>query len=144
MRPPPRGHAVVAPQGAEAIEEGLEAIDVGQGARLGHVASVEEGVDPHLRDAIFVGARDQRLEVILVAVHVAVREQAEEVQRLAALAHRAHCLQRQAAPRKIAPLAIAPFTSLAPWSKTRPAPSALWPTSLLPMSSSLGRPTAVP
>ena len=44
----------------------------------------------------------------------------------------------------IAPLAMAAFTSLAPWAKIRPAPSALWPTSLLPMSSSLGRPTAGP
>ena len=42
------------------------------------------------------------------------------------------------------PLASARFTSFAPWAKMRPAPSALWPTSLLPMSSSDGRPTATP
>ena len=36
------------------------------------------------------------------------------------------------------------LTSFAPCAKTRPAPKALWPTSLLPMSSSLGMPTAVP
>ena len=35
-------------------------------------------------------------------------------------------------------------TSFAPWLKTRPQPMALCPTSLLPMSSSLGRPTAWP
>ena len=32
----------------------------------------------------------------------------------------------------------------APCAKTCPAPSALWPTSELPMSSSLGSPTAMP
>ncbi len=31
-----------------------------------------------------------------------------------------------------------------PWANTRPAPMQLWPTSELPMSSSLGRPTAGP
>jgi hypothetical protein len=39
---------------------------------------------------------------------------------------------------------MARCTRFAPWSKTRPAPRALWPTSLLPMSSSLGRPTLTP
>ena len=47
-------------------------------------------------------------------------------------------------PRTARRVAIARSTSFAPWSKMRPAPSALWPTSLLPMSSSLGMPTAVP
>ena len=37
------------------------------------------------------------------------------------------------------------FETLCPtWSTTWPEPSALWPTSLLPMSASDGRPTAVP
>lgn len=36
------------------------------------------------------------------------------------------------------------FNLIYPWAKMRPAPSALWPTSLLPMSSSVGRPTAEP
>ena len=50
----------------------------------------------------------------------------------------------QVAPSNIAPVAIAPLTSFAPCSNTRPAPSALWPTSLLPMSPSVGMPTALP
>jgi hypothetical protein len=50
----------------------------------------------------------------------------------------------QDAPSKIRPEAMAPLTSLAPCAKTRPAPSALWPTSELPMSSSEGNPTALP
>ena len=50
----------------------------------------------------------------------------------------------QVSPSNMAPLAIARSTSAAPCSYTRPQPSALWPTSLLPMSESLGRPTAVP
>ena len=44
----------------------------------------------------------------------------------------------------IAPLVIASVTSAAPCVKMRPAPSALWPTSVLPMSASDGMPTAVP
>jgi len=44
----------------------------------------------------------------------------------------------------IEPDFMAPFTSLAPCSNTRPAPMALWPTSELPISSSDGSPTAVP
>jgi hypothetical protein len=35
-------------------------------------------------------------------------------------------------------------TSRAPWSMSWPAPRALWPTSLLPMSSQVGSPTAGP
>ncbi len=50
----------------------------------------------------------------------------------------------QAVPRKIAPDAIASLTSCAPCANTRPAPRALCPTSELPMSSSEGRPTALP
>ena len=50
----------------------------------------------------------------------------------------------QPRPVNISPLLIAACTSLAPWSKTRPAPKALWPTSELPMSASEGMPTAVP
>ena len=50
----------------------------------------------------------------------------------------------QTGESKIAFVSIALLTSLAPCSNTRPAPSALWPTSLLPMSSLDGRPTAGP
>ena len=51
---------------------------------------------------------------------------------------------RHAWPSKMRPEAMAAPTSLAPWSKTRPPPRALWPTSLLPMSPQSGRPTAGP
>mmetsp|Transcript_12195 Transcript_12195/g.36590 ORF Transcript_12195/g.36590 Transcript_12195/m.36590 type:complete len:233 (+) Transcript_12195:2170-2868(+) len=47
-------------------------------------------------------------------------------------------------PSKISPDCTALSTSLAPWSMIWPAPSALCPTSLLPISSSVGSPTAVP
>ena len=50
----------------------------------------------------------------------------------------------QAAPRKIAPDSSARLTSWAPCANTRPAPSALCPTSEFPMSSSDGNPTAMP
>ena len=49
-----------------------------------------------------------------------------------------------ASDANILPLSMAAVTSLAPCAKIWPAPSALCPTSLLPMSSSDGRPTAVP
>ena len=78
-----------------------------------------------------------------MAVDVAVREQADEVHRAAATP-RGRRSALQAGPSKMAPDAMASLTSLAPCAKTRPAPRALWPTSELPMSSSLGRPTAVP
>ena len=50
----------------------------------------------------------------------------------------------QVSPSYILPLSIDWETSFAPCAKTCPAPSALCPTSELPISSSLGRPTAVP
>ena len=49
-----------------------------------------------------------------------------------------------ACPSNSAPEAIASLTSAAPWLNTWPAPRALWPTSELPMSASLGMPTALP
>ena len=50
----------------------------------------------------------------------------------------------QAADFHMRPEEIDSPTNLLPWSKTRPAPMALWPTSELPISASLGRPTDVP
>ncbi len=49
-----------------------------------------------------------------------------------------------AAPSKSRFVSMASLTRRAPCAKTRPAPSALWPTSELPISSSDGWPTAVP
>ena len=54
------------------------------------------------------------------------------------------CQTEAFSPSKSVPSAIARATSLAPWSKIRPAPRALCPTSLLPMSPSEGMPTARP
>jgi|GEM_PF-5193256 len=50
----------------------------------------------------------------------------------------------QVAPSNSAPLSTASCTSLAPCENTCPEPMALWPTSELPMSPSLGMPTAEP
>ncbi|KFM24302.1 hypothetical protein F751_5144 [Auxenochlorella protothecoides] len=50
----------------------------------------------------------------------------------------------QPSPLHTSPVSRDLSTHLAPWSTIWPAPSALWPTSLFPMSASLGRPTAVP
>jgi hypothetical protein len=61
---------------------------------------------------------------------------------VAAAAAGATCAQPSCA--HTSPLASAASTHLAPWSTTCPAPSALCPTSELPMSPSLGSPTAVP
>jgi hypothetical protein len=72
-----------------------------------------------------------------VTVHVAVGVKAEQVQR-----GRARPLDDRLPHVRVedSPDSIAWFTSLAPWAKIRPAPRALWPTSLLPMSSSRRQP----
>lgn len=57
--------------------------------------------------------------------------------RAGAAAHgHAHCTHKRG--RRLAPAAKAASTHLAPWSTICPAPSALWPTSLLPLHGSMG------
>mmetsp|Transcript_36585 Transcript_36585/g.92489 ORF Transcript_36585/g.92489 Transcript_36585/m.92489 type:complete len:216 (+) Transcript_36585:1210-1857(+) len=60
------------------------------------------------------------------------------------LASKAELMYFQPSSLKIEPSSSAMSTSRAPCAISWPEPSALWPTSLLPMSSSVGRPTAVP
>jgi hypothetical protein len=64
-----------------AVEEGLEWLDVVERRGLGHVTPVEQYMDAHALDALGLRAPDHRLQVVDVAMHVAIREQAQEVQR---------------------------------------------------------------
>ena len=63
----------------EAGEEGFERLDVIQRAGFRNVAAIEQGVHAHGLDPFFLGANDHCLEVVEVAVHVAVGEEADEV-----------------------------------------------------------------
>ncbi len=88
MRPPPDAIRVVAALGRGArVSKRLEIVDVEERARLGDVAPVEQHVHAYALHALSVGLLEHRLQVTDVRVHVAVREQADEVQRLAGLAH---------------------------------------------------------
>ncbi len=55
--------------------------DVPLGGGIGHVASVEEGVDPDRRDSVVVGPAQDLEEVADVGVDVAVRQQTDQVER---------------------------------------------------------------
>ena len=62
-------------------EEHLKRLDVFQRARLADVAPVQQDVNADGLDAVGLGADEHRLEVVDVRMNVAVREQADEVQR---------------------------------------------------------------
>ena len=84
---PRRDPVVATALAVDRLEEFFEGADVVEGARLGHVAPVEQDVDPDPGDLLLVAARDHREQVLDVAVDIAVGEQAEEVERLARVAH---------------------------------------------------------
>jgi hypothetical protein len=65
--------------GAELGEEGFERLDVVERAGFRHVAAVEQRMHANRLDALFLGANDHRLQVIDVAMHVAVGEEADEM-----------------------------------------------------------------
>ena len=64
---------------ADLGEESLEGHDVIERAGFRHVATVEQDVHPHGLDAFGPGLNDHGLQVIDVAVHVAVGEQTHEM-----------------------------------------------------------------
>ena len=84
LAPAARGDARVEAAAVEAGEEGLEGFDVVERAGFRHVAAIEQNVDAHRAHALLLRPRHQRLEVVDVAVHVAVGEQAEQVDHAAA------------------------------------------------------------
>ena len=73
------GYAGIEAIDADLRQEGFEGHHVVEGAGLGHVAAVKQGVNAHGLDALGLGLHDHRLQVIDVAVHVAIGEQADEV-----------------------------------------------------------------
>jgi hypothetical protein len=74
------GDAIVAAVGREGGERGLEAVDVKQRGAAGDVAAVDQHVHAGRLDALGRGALQHRDQVIDVAVDVAVRQQADEVE----------------------------------------------------------------
>ena len=90
--PAPGSDAVVAPVGAQLLEQSLEGLHVLEGAGLPHVPAIEEHVDPSLGHAVFGGPAEHRVQMLLVAVDVAVGEETDEVERLTALLDLGHCL----------------------------------------------------
>ncbi len=108
----------------------------------GNVATVVEDVHGGARDALVGGPAQHRVEV--------GDDGSARCRRSAARSCGGFRRGRARSPRATRATRTSPrWRSLgsptrAPWSNTRPAPSALWPTSLLPMSSSDGSPTAGP
>ena len=109
-----------------------------------HVAAVGERVNPCLLDhRLASGELEQRAQVIDVRVDAALRDEAEEVHRAAALAGAregadgAHRWRTTSRPRQHASPVRGPGTRI------RPEPIVRWPTSELPICPS-GRPTAAP
>jgi hypothetical protein len=73
--------------GGERLEERLEAVHVEQRRGRRHVAAVEQQVDAGLLDALGLRLTQHRLEVVDMAVDVAVGEQADEMERGLVLEH---------------------------------------------------------
>ena len=71
--------------GAGLVEHGLQLPEVADAAGRRGVAAVGDHVDEHPRHALARGHLDQRVQVLLAAVDAAVREQADEVQRVLAV-----------------------------------------------------------
>jgi hypothetical protein len=110
------GDAGIEAIGADLGQEGLEGHDIVERAGFRHVAAIEQGVDAHRLDALGLGLHDHRLQVVDVAMHVAVGKQADEMHALfprPALAPATICCQ--ASPCQMAPEAMASATSAAPW-----------------------------
>ena len=78
-------------------DRGFERRDVGASAGRRRVASVGEDVHEDARHAARLRQRDERVQVLLVAVDAAVREQADQVQRVRRRAGAA-IVRRRAAP----------------------------------------------
>ena len=64
---------------AEFAQKSLEWHHIVQRAGLGHVAPVKQGVDAHFFHPLKLGTHHHGFEVVNVAVHIAVRKQANEV-----------------------------------------------------------------
>ena len=60
--------------------EGFDIIHILQGGGGGHIAAIQQRVHAHIGHTLLLGVGNQRLEVGDVAVHVAIRQQADEVQ----------------------------------------------------------------
>ena len=73
---------------AGAAHHVLELGDVADAARRRRVAAVGDHVDEHLRHLAPRRHLDERVQVPLVAVHAAVGDEADEVQRVPAVARR--------------------------------------------------------
>ena len=123
------GRAIVTQLG----EQGLQRRHKPHRAALIDVAAVGQHMHADLQHRLRRGPAQEDVQVAHVGVDVPVAQEADQVQG-AGLCEPAPGL----------PKAKAASTRLAPCSYTRPAPRALCPTSELPMSSSLGRPTAAP
>ena len=63
----------------DAGKEGFEGFNVVKRAGFRHVAAVEQSVDTHRLDALFLGADDHRFQVVDVAMHIAIGKQADEM-----------------------------------------------------------------
>jgi len=147
LAPAAGGDAGVEAGAADVLQEGLEGQHVVERAGLGHVAAVEQGMDAHGGHAFFLRAQHHRLQVVDVAVHVAVGEQADEVER-ARFAVRAGLGAGDDLPPRLALPDRAVGDRVGDQRRALridlAGTEALWPTSELPMSSSEGIPTAVP
>ena len=79
------GDAAVHAVGVELLQPGFEGVDVVERGGLRDVATVEEGVDADLLHAFLLRLFEHALQVVEVAVDVAVGEEADEVERAALL-----------------------------------------------------------
>ena len=131
-------HRVVAPAHGRHIRRSLQ---VAGARRRGDVASVGERMHVHPLHPLLGGQVDQRAQVADMAVHAAVGDQPQQVQRRARA--RACTASASTGLRANAPDSTSSSMRTRSWRTTRPAPRLVWPTSELPCCPS-GRPTARP
>jgi hypothetical protein len=74
-----RGDTGIEAIGRNIPQERLEGNDIVQRAGFRHVAAIKQSMDAHRLYPIRLGPRDHRLQMVDVAMYVAVREEADEV-----------------------------------------------------------------
>ena len=117
----------------------LQLLDVARAIGRQGVAPVHEGMHEDALHAVLLGHAQQRVEMVLMRVHAAVREQPEEMQpplpvRAVVIASSSTGLLEKS------PFSIMRSILVMSMYTTRPAPMLRCPTSLLPICP-VGRPT---
>ena len=60
-------------------QESLEGVDIVERTGFRHVAAIQQGVDTNRLDALFPGANDHGLQMVDMAMHVAIGKETDEV-----------------------------------------------------------------